>query len=99
FVQVPACIVIIGLAAGPVQRNAPGRNRLAVFPPADSLDPYQSRYGRFTAGPARTTLKKASRPAATPLYARPGTSARSRTPGINLVLGVPGKSGLVYFAC
>ena len=38
------------------QRNPPGRGRLAVFPRC-SLDPYESRYGRFTAGPARTALK------------------------------------------
>jgi hypothetical protein len=28
------------------QRNPPGRGRLAVFPRC-SLDPYESRYGRF----------------------------------------------------
>jgi hypothetical protein len=43
------------------QRNPPGRGQLAVFPsrgPRDSLDPYESRYGRFvTASPARTALK------------------------------------------
>jgi hypothetical protein len=33
-----------------------GRGQLAVFPRC-SLDPYQSRYGRFTASPARTALK------------------------------------------
>src|SRR5208283_4189680 len=38
------------------QRNPPGRGRLAVFPRC-SLDPYESRYGRFTASPARTALK------------------------------------------
>ena len=38
------------------QRNPPGRGRLAVFPRC-SLDPYESRYGRFTASPARTVLK------------------------------------------
>src|SRR6202047_1680209 len=38
------------------QRNPPGRGQLAVFPRC-SLDPYQSRYGRFTASPARTALK------------------------------------------
>ena len=38
------------------QRNALGRGRLAVFPRC-SLDPYQSRYGRFTASPARTALE------------------------------------------
>src|SRR5271165_2121395 len=29
------------------QRNPPGRGRLAVFPRC-SLDPYESRYGRFS---------------------------------------------------
>jgi hypothetical protein len=39
------------------QRNPPGRGQLAVFPRC-SLDPYESRYGRFvTASPARTALK------------------------------------------
>src|SRR5271165_11921 len=38
------------------QRNPLGRGRLAVFPRC-SLDPYESRYGRFTASPARTALK------------------------------------------
>src|SRR5208282_5858205 len=38
------------------QRNPPGRGHLAVFPRC-SLDPYESRYGRFTASPARTALK------------------------------------------
>src|SRR5208337_347425 len=38
------------------QRNPPGRGRLAVFLRC-SLDPYESRYGRFTASPARTALK------------------------------------------
>src|SRR5580704_9218595 len=36
--------------------NPPGRGQLAVFPRC-SLDPYESRYGRFTASPARTALK------------------------------------------
>jgi hypothetical protein len=39
------------------QRNPPGRCRLAVFPPPRRIDPYESRYGRFTASPARTALK------------------------------------------
>jgi hypothetical protein len=39
------------------QRNPPGRGRLAVFPPPWRIDPYESRYGRFTASPARTALK------------------------------------------
>ncbi len=38
------------------QRNPLGRGQLAVFPRC-SLDPYESRYGRFTASPARTALK------------------------------------------
>src|SRR5580704_11088014 len=38
------------------QRNPPGRGQLAVFPRC-SLGPYQSRYGHFTASPARTALK------------------------------------------
>jgi hypothetical protein len=38
------------------QRNPSGRGWLAVFPRC-SLDPYESRYGRFTASPARTALK------------------------------------------
>jgi hypothetical protein len=38
------------------QRNLPGRGQMAVFPRC-SLDPYQSRYGHFTASPARTALK------------------------------------------
>src|ERR1700693_4460779 len=38
------------------QRNPPGRGRLA-FPPPRRIDPYESRYGRFTASPARTALK------------------------------------------
>ena len=38
------------------QRNPPGRGQLAVFPRC-SLDPYECRYGRFTASPARTALK------------------------------------------
>jgi hypothetical protein len=41
---------------GHFQRNPPGRGQLAVFPRC-SLDPYQSRYGHFTASPARTALK------------------------------------------
>jgi hypothetical protein len=40
----------------PFQRNHLGRGQLAVFPRC-SLDPYQSRYGHFTASPARTGLK------------------------------------------
>ena len=39
------------------QHNPPGRGRLAVFPPPRRIDPYQSRYARFTASPARTALK------------------------------------------
>jgi hypothetical protein len=43
------------------QRNPPGRGQLAVFPRC-SLDPYESRYGRFvTASPARTALKNSQR--------------------------------------
>jgi hypothetical protein len=39
------------------QRDPPGRGQLAVSPRC-SLDPYESRYGRFvTASPARTALK------------------------------------------
>ena len=38
------------------QRHPPGRDQLAVFPHC-SLDPYESRYGRSIAGPARTALK------------------------------------------
>jgi hypothetical protein len=37
-------------------RNPPGRGQLAVFPRC-SLDPYESRYGRYTASPARTASK------------------------------------------
>src|ERR1700736_6466838 len=38
------------------QRNPLGRGQLAVFLRC-SLGPYQSRYGHFTASPARTALK------------------------------------------
>jgi hypothetical protein len=39
------------------QRDPPDRGRLAVFPPPRRIDPYESRYGRFTASPVRTALK------------------------------------------
>ena len=43
--------------AGPFSTQPSGRGRLAVFPPPRRIDPYGSRYGRFTASPARTALK------------------------------------------
>jgi hypothetical protein len=38
------------------QRNPLGRGQLTVFPRC-SLEPYQFRFGHFTANPGRTALK------------------------------------------
>jgi hypothetical protein len=79
------------------QRNPPCRGRLAVFPPPRRIDPYESRYGRFTASAARTALRNSQTDLRRhQLYARRYTSERCNLRSFDRKLSLRANDFLFY---